>query len=321
MFKLDPKACFQKQLKDMSNAIEELQSDTVDAYSKDEADTKFQEKLVSGTNIKTVNGNSLLGSGNIVIEGGGSGTTYVAGDGIDITEGVISVDEDVVVTKDINGNVDGILQVEHLQSEDWEEDDDCKAHIYLSSGLRRSTVVLNSDGEESGSTIRLSGTTSVGSEGTISIEGQTNFVTENRLTVNNDETIAYLSEIPTVPNFKTINGQSITGQGDITVSAIAEDWFRGTIKFGVNSTEYFYYTFRANYDYPTGTYQGVAALNLIPRYTLTYNNTDHCMYTIDFLNLNGLCQIYKADGTLYTVGGQAPIGPATVLTIEKLNLN
>lgn len=36
-----------------------------------------QDTLVSGTNIKTVNGNSLLGSGNITISGGGSGTeTY-----------------------------------------------------------------------------------------------------------------------------------------------------------------------------------------------------------------------------------------------------
>ena len=32
-----------------------------------------QETLVSGTNIKTINGNSILGSGNLVIEGGGSG--------------------------------------------------------------------------------------------------------------------------------------------------------------------------------------------------------------------------------------------------------
>ena len=32
--------------------------------------TEFQELLVSGTNIKTVNGNSILGSGDIVIEGG-----------------------------------------------------------------------------------------------------------------------------------------------------------------------------------------------------------------------------------------------------------
>lgn len=34
---------------------------------------KFQEKLVSGTNIKTINNNSLLGSGDITIEGGGGG--------------------------------------------------------------------------------------------------------------------------------------------------------------------------------------------------------------------------------------------------------
>lgn len=33
-----------------------------------------QDTLVSGTNIKTVNGNSLLGSGDLVISGGGSGT-------------------------------------------------------------------------------------------------------------------------------------------------------------------------------------------------------------------------------------------------------
>lgn len=34
-----------------------------------------QDTLVSGTNIKTINGNSLLGSGNITIEGGASGNT------------------------------------------------------------------------------------------------------------------------------------------------------------------------------------------------------------------------------------------------------
>ena len=37
--------------------------------------TTKQDTLVSGTNIKTINGNSLLGSGNIVIQGGGGGST------------------------------------------------------------------------------------------------------------------------------------------------------------------------------------------------------------------------------------------------------
>ena len=34
-----------------------------------------QDKLVSGTNIKTINGQSILGSGNIAIEGGGGGSS------------------------------------------------------------------------------------------------------------------------------------------------------------------------------------------------------------------------------------------------------
>lgn len=48
-----------------------------------------QDTLVSGANIKTINNQSLLGSGNIDIQGGGS---YTAGTGIDITNDVISVD-------------------------------------------------------------------------------------------------------------------------------------------------------------------------------------------------------------------------------------
>lgn len=42
----------------------------------------FQAKLVSGTNIKTINNQSLLGSGNITISGGGSGLFYEPGDSI-----------------------------------------------------------------------------------------------------------------------------------------------------------------------------------------------------------------------------------------------
>lgn len=38
-----------------------------------DAHTGKQDRLVSGTNIKTINGNSILGSGNLVIEGGGGG--------------------------------------------------------------------------------------------------------------------------------------------------------------------------------------------------------------------------------------------------------
>lgn len=46
-----------------------------------------QAVLVSGTNIKTINGESLLGSGNIVVGGGGS---YSGGTGISISGNVIN---------------------------------------------------------------------------------------------------------------------------------------------------------------------------------------------------------------------------------------
>ena len=55
-----------------------------------------QDTLVSGTNIKTINNTSILGSGNIDIQGGGS--SYSAGTGIDITNDVISVNSGVVTT-------------------------------------------------------------------------------------------------------------------------------------------------------------------------------------------------------------------------------
>ena len=64
------------------------QIDTVGA--RNTAIANKQDTLVSGTNIKTINNTSLLGSGNIDIQGGGG--SYTAGTGIDITNNVISAD-------------------------------------------------------------------------------------------------------------------------------------------------------------------------------------------------------------------------------------
>lgn len=49
-----------------------------DYYTTTELDTKLtnkQDKLISGTNLKTINNTSILGSGNIDIQGGGGGGT------------------------------------------------------------------------------------------------------------------------------------------------------------------------------------------------------------------------------------------------------
>lgn len=60
----------------------------------------YQKKLVSGTNIKTVNGQSLLGEGNIVIEGGGGGSS------ITIDSALSSTSENPVQNKVVKGALD-----------------------------------------------------------------------------------------------------------------------------------------------------------------------------------------------------------------------
>ena len=78
------------------SAITEATSGKVDsnvytAYtaSTDTAIQGKQDTLVSGTNIKTINNESLLGSGNITIQGGGGGggKAIEAGRGISVTTG------------------------------------------------------------------------------------------------------------------------------------------------------------------------------------------------------------------------------------------
>ena len=205
----------------------------------------------NGTNWTTI----TIGSDTYGIPTGGSGS-IVAGTGIDITNGVVSVDNtvamktdiptisggtginvsnnvvsvdsDTVVTKDSDGNVNGILQVAHLQSENWDEDDDNKANIYLTSGLRSATLSLNAGGEESSASINLDGSTAVGSEGWIAINGQTTFNTSNRINVSNGSTtnqIAYLSDIPSVPTQTKLYAHkisfNITFAGSNNITGIA----------------------------------------------------------------------------------------------------
>lgn len=73
-----------------------------------------QDKLVSGENIKTINGTSILGSGNIVIEGGGSGgsgaddvpiNTIVEYDGTTIPDGWEEVEDKPFIQCGITSNV------------------------------------------------------------------------------------------------------------------------------------------------------------------------------------------------------------------------
>lgn len=65
-------------------------------------DTNKQDKLVSGTNIKTINGQSILGSGDIAINGGSSDANVVAVDTGDVLD-------DVTVNYATTAYVDGLI--------------------------------------------------------------------------------------------------------------------------------------------------------------------------------------------------------------------
>ena len=79
---------------EISTALES-KADTATTYTKTETDNAItaatstkQDTLVSGTNIKTINGETLLGEGNITIEGGGGGGKAIeAGTNISVTTG------------------------------------------------------------------------------------------------------------------------------------------------------------------------------------------------------------------------------------------
>ena len=80
--------------KNETNTLLGGKADTATTYTKTETDNAItgatstkQDTLVSGTNIKTINNTSILGSGNIDIQGGGGGKAIEAGRGISITTG------------------------------------------------------------------------------------------------------------------------------------------------------------------------------------------------------------------------------------------
>ena len=94
-------------------------ADTATTYTKTETDNAItaatstkQDTLVSGTNIKTINNESILGSGNITIQGGGgSGKAVSGGTNISITTGETAdtINCTLPITAGTNSNGKGII--------------------------------------------------------------------------------------------------------------------------------------------------------------------------------------------------------------------
>jgi hypothetical protein len=135
-------------------------SSTKPSYTVSEIDGA-QEELVSGTNIKTINGTSILGSGNITIQGGGSGDVNVietvkvngsalvpdANKAVDITVPDVSGKVDKV-SNPTNGNFASLDSNGNLVDSGHKHSDYLTSHQDLSNYVQKSQTsgLLKNDG-------------------------------------------------------------------------------------------------------------------------------------------------------------------------------
>lgn len=158
-----------------------------------------QDTLVSGTNIKTINNQSLLGSGNIEIQGGSGGGSYTAGNNIDITNDVISV----TGLATINGSA--ITE---------------GGNIVIQGGGGSGggeTVIELTQAQYDALTEYAQDTTYIITDApSIDLDNYyTSAQTESAITA---QTSLKQDTLVSGTNIKTINGQSILGNGDIYIS-------------------------------------------------------------------------------------------------------
>lgn len=202
-----------------------------------------QDTLVSGTNIKTINNESILGSGNITIQGGG--TTYTAGEGIDITNDVISADTDeqnkVIASAlvELHNDKADKQQLNNYQLKgNYVEQSAVDASIEAAvANYRTEAEAINvekvdaaalndldarvSDLEQGGGGSGITGITMNGSPVTVT-SGVANLGTV--VTDKSDKQDTLVSGT----NIKTINNESILGEGNITIEGGGASYTAGT---------------------------------------------------------------------------------------------
>lgn len=151
-----------------------------------------QDTLVSGTNIKTINGQTLLGEGNIEIQGGG--TITVDSELSTTSENPV---QNKVITNAINGKQDAgdyALKSEIPDTSELATKEELAAKL--------DTATYNSE--------KANFETKENAAATYQVKGD--YATTAQLNSKQDTLVSGT-------NIKTINGNSLLGEGDITIQA------------------------------------------------------------------------------------------------------
>ena len=201
--------------------IEGGEIDLSNYYNKTEVDTKLDTKqntLVSGTNIKTINSQSILGEGNIEITGGD----------VDLTNYYTKTEADGKFAT-ITGFNEQAADISALQT---------------SMDGKQPTLV-------SGTNIKTINNQSILGEGNLEITGGevdlTNYYTKTEADgkfASKDEMTAVETSLGNKQdtlvsgtNIKTVNSQSILGEGNIEVSGVSEEQAQEIAKIPTLETE------------------------------------------------------------------------------------
>lgn len=170
-----------------------------------------QDELVSGTNIKTINGDSVLGSGNLVISGGG------AVDSVNGQTGVVVLD-----ASDVGADVSGAAATAQSNAE-----------AYVDSGLatKQNTLVSGTNIKTINSSSILGSGDLVVTGDVVSVNGQTGIVVLDASDVGADVSGAAAAALvtaeaytdsavaPLVPSARTISTTSpLSGGGNLSAN-------------------------------------------------------------------------------------------------------
>lgn len=152
-----------------------------------------QDELVSGSNIKTINNTSLLGSGNIDISGG---EIYTAGTGIEINNGVINNTitnyNDLTDLPTIPNKTSDLIN-----DEDFVSEDDLAEVAFTGSYNSLSDTPIIPDS-------------------TSDLINDSDFVNENLL---NLRLLSKQDKLISGTNIKTVNNNSLLGSGNISINS------------------------------------------------------------------------------------------------------